>query len=227
MSASETTQPSLSVRTTCQVKHKRSHDDQLDPDLRSDLLMDNFDAVSAVSEISTMVSRDPYLDFQPAFSYSLPIQLFVGGITLTLLAVLLMHLLCESSMPPRGLDTSPHWLTSVTTQYHYPLAPLNYCLQLSSIVTVFLSVLVKMWFVLDYSAHSADQWPYDLDYIAVSIPPKSWTVAQDAAWFFLQALNIGLSNVRLQFLYIVAATDDRSPISNSSPFSTRRGRKPA
>jgi len=53
------------------------------------------DAAEAVSGMSTMVSRDPYLDYQPAFAYSLPIQLFVGGITLTLLAVLLMHLLCK------------------------------------------------------------------------------------------------------------------------------------
>jgi len=153
--------------------------------------MDPQHAAEAVSEISTMVSGDPYLEYQPAFAYSLPIQLFVGGITLTLLAVLLMHLLCKFDDLHRVFTE----LMVVTTQYHYPLAPLNYCLQLSSIVTVFLSVLVKIWFVLDYSAKSADKWPYDLDYIAVSIPPKSWTVAQDAAWFLLQALNIGLSNV--------------------------------
>jgi hypothetical protein len=58
------------------------------------LYMEAQSAAEAVSEISTMVSRDPYLDYQPAFAYALPIQLFVGGITLTLLAVLLMHLLC-------------------------------------------------------------------------------------------------------------------------------------
>ena len=88
-------------------------------------------------------------------------------------------------------------LIAVTTQYHYPLAPLNYSLQLSSIVVVFLSVVVKTWYVLHHSAQSADVWPYDLDYVAVSVPPPSWTIAQDAAWFLLQALNNGLSNVRL------------------------------
>lgn len=41
-----------------------------------------------------VLADDPYLQYQPAFSYSLPIQLLVSGITLTLLVVLLIHLLC-------------------------------------------------------------------------------------------------------------------------------------
>ena len=41
-------------------------------------------------------SQDPYLAYQPAFAYALPIQLFVNGITLTLLCVLLIHLACKS-----------------------------------------------------------------------------------------------------------------------------------
>jgi hypothetical protein len=71
---------------------------------------------------------------------------------------------------------------------------------LSSIVVVFISVVVKIWYILNQTNHMADQWPYDLDYIAVSIPPASWTLAQDAAWFLLQALNNGLSNVSLGHL---------------------------
>ena len=39
-------------------------------------------------------SEDPYLAFQPAFAYTLPIQLLVSGITLTLLCVLAIHLIC-------------------------------------------------------------------------------------------------------------------------------------
>jgi hypothetical protein len=39
--------------------------------------------------------QDPYLQYQPAFAYTLPIQLFVNGITITLLLVLFMHLACE------------------------------------------------------------------------------------------------------------------------------------
>ena len=41
-------------------------------------------------------SEDPYLAFQPAFAYTLPIQLLVSGITLTLLCVLAIHLICEA-----------------------------------------------------------------------------------------------------------------------------------
>jgi hypothetical protein len=85
--------------------------------------------------------------------------------------------------------------SSVTTQYHYPLAPLNYILQLSSILVVLISMIIKIVVILNNSADNADVWPYDLDYVAVPIPPDSWSVGQDAAWFLLQALNNGLSNV--------------------------------
>jgi hypothetical protein len=83
----------------------------------------------------------------------------------------------------------------VTLQYHYPLAPLNYSLQLSSVVVVLISVIIKIVVILEDSADNADLWPYDLNYVAVSIPPKSWSTGQDAAWFLLQALNNGLANV--------------------------------
>ena len=52
-------------------------------------------AAAAMDRIAVLMDQDPYLQYQPAFAYTLPIQLFVNGITLTLLAVLLMHLLCE------------------------------------------------------------------------------------------------------------------------------------
>ncbi|WRT68608.1 uncharacterized protein IL334_005586 [Kwoniella shivajii] len=129
-----------------------------------------------------IVEPDPYLQYQPAFAYTLPIQLMVNGITVTLLCVLLIHLL-------------------FTTQYHYPLAPLNYILQLSAIVTVLISVIIKIVVVLQHTADSADVWPYYLDYVAVTIPPPSWNTGKCAAWFLLQALNNGLSNItHIQFL---------------------------
>jgi hypothetical protein len=52
-------------------------------------------AEAAMGQIAIAMDADPYLEYQPAFAYSLPIQLFVHGITITLLSVLLMHLLCE------------------------------------------------------------------------------------------------------------------------------------
>lgn len=45
--------------------------------------------------LDQIFSEDPYLAFQPAFAYTLPIQLLVSGITLTLLCVLAIHLICK------------------------------------------------------------------------------------------------------------------------------------
>ena len=39
--------------------------------------------------------NDPYLQYQPAFAYTLPVQLLCAGVTLTLLVVLGIHLLCR------------------------------------------------------------------------------------------------------------------------------------
>lgn len=47
-----------------------------------------------VQVIGDIFANDPYLAYQPAFAYTLPIQLLVNGMTLTLLCVLLLHLLC-------------------------------------------------------------------------------------------------------------------------------------
>lgn len=84
---------------------------------------------------------------------------------------------------------------SVTTQYHYPLAPLNYCLQFLSIILVLTSVLIKCVIILNACGDQGDVWPYDLIYVAVTIPPTTWSMGRDAAWFLLQALNMGLANV--------------------------------
>jgi hypothetical protein len=59
-------------------------------------------------------------------------------------------------------------------------------------------MIIKIVVILNNSADNADVWPYDLDYVAVQIPPQSWSIGQDAAWFLLQALNNGLSNVSAQ-----------------------------
>lgn len=89
-------------------------------------------------------------------------------------------------------------LTAVTTQYHYPLAPLNYILQFFSILTVLISVFIRIILILQHSGDSADTWPYSLDYVSVAIPPKSWSLGQDGAWFLLQGLNSGFANVSTQ-----------------------------
>ncbi|KAJ7072763.1 hypothetical protein C8F01DRAFT_1105137 [Mycena amicta] len=51
--------------------------------------------------------EDPYLKYRPAFARSLPVQILLTGVVLTLVAVLFIHLI-------------------FTAQYHWPLAPVNY-----------------------------------------------------------------------------------------------------
>jgi len=89
-------------------------------------------SVMDLSMIGEILDQDPYLAYQPAFVHSLPIQLFVNAITITLLCVLFIHLLCQSSpcvapfintylIPPQ----SPHNTTipsprSITASNSYP-----------------------------------------------------------------------------------------------------------
>lgn len=152
-------------------------------------------SVMDLSMIGEILDQDPYLAYQPAFVHSLPIQLFVNAITITLLCVLFIHLLCQSSPLCRSIYQHIPDPPSVTTQYHYPLAPLNYCLQFLSIILVLTSVLIKCVIILNACGDQGDVWPYDLIYVAVTIPPTTWSMGRDAAWFLLQALNMGLANV--------------------------------
>ncbi|TXT10415.1 uncharacterized protein COLE_04349 [Cutaneotrichosporon oleaginosum] len=129
--------------------------------------------------------NDPYLEFQPAFAYTLPVQILLTGITLTLLVILLIHLL-------------------FTTQYHYPLAPLNYCLQLASVIAVLLGVIVRVYIIMAHLGAKGDRWPYTLDYVAVPVPQPKWNQAQDAAWQTLLAVSNGLANItHIQFLTLL------------------------
>ena len=68
--------------------------------------------VFELTSASRSFSDDPILQFRPSFACSLPIQILMIGIVLTLTSVLLIHLV-------------------FTGQYHWPLAPVNYALQLS------------------------------------------------------------------------------------------------
>lgn len=55
-----------------------------------------------------VMEDDPYLQFQPGFATTLPIQILLTGITLTLLVILLIHLLCESpNLHPIGRCVAP------------------------------------------------------------------------------------------------------------------------
>ncbi|KAK0459103.1 uncharacterized protein EV420DRAFT_1538312 [Desarmillaria tabescens] len=112
---------------------------------------------------------DPYLQYRPAYARSLPIQILLTGIVLTLVAVLFIHLI-------------------FTAQYHWPLAPVNYVLQMSE----------------------SQQWPYMLSYIAVNVPPMdmsenaAWTTAELATWLIMNATTSGLIQItHIQFLTLL------------------------
>ncbi|KAG8901037.1 hypothetical protein FRC01_009950 [Tulasnella sp. 417] len=134
---------------------------------------------------NSTLDRDPYLDFQPIFADSLPVQILLTGMVLALVFVLFVHLL-------------------FTAQYHWPLARLNYALQMSGVCTLMLSLLTTLIVVLKNTYAKSQDWPYMLDYIAQSVPLQTWTQPELVFWYFLQAAVSGIVNVtHIQFLTLL------------------------
>ncbi|PPQ81040.1 hypothetical protein CVT24_007502 [Panaeolus cyanescens] len=144
------------------------------------------------------LNYDPYLLYRPPFVRSLPIQIMLTGIVLTLVAVLFIHLM-------------------FTAQYHWPLAPVNYVLQLSGVTTLLISLIATIHVVLSASQAESEKWPYMLSYIAVNVPPsdldmnsdapgarENWTVAEKATWLVMNASTSGLIQItHIQFLTLL------------------------
>lgn len=126
---------------------------------------------------NSTLDRDPYLDFQPIFADSLPVQILLTGMVLALVFVLFVHLV-------------------FTAQYHWPLARLNYALQMSGVCTLMISLLTTLVVVLKDSYQKSRAWPYMLDYISQPVPLASWTQPELVSWYFLQAAVSGIVNVR-------------------------------
>ncbi|KAI0338331.1 hypothetical protein BDW22DRAFT_1362923 [Trametopsis cervina] len=95
---------------------------------------------------------DPILQYRPSFARSLPIQILVTGIVLTLTSVLLIHLI-------------------FTAQYHWPLALINCALQLSAVITLLIYLIACLRVILQEATNESRHWPYMLTYISVDIPP--------------------------------------------------------
>jgi len=126
---------------------------------------------------------DPYLAFRPAFVRSLPVQIMLTGVVLTLVSVLLIHLM-------------------FTAKYHWSLAPVNYVLQLSGVITLLISLIATIHVILSASLSESEMWPYMLSYIAVNIPPLDleadtgdWSIAERATWLVMSASASGLIQV--------------------------------
>lgn len=74
--------------------------------------------------IGQIMAQDPYLAYQPSFAYTLPVQLVVSGITLTLLCVLLIHIVC--TFQRLSNSSVSHLAARLTSFSHHPI-PLSPC----------------------------------------------------------------------------------------------------
>jgi len=158
---------------------------------------------------------DPYLQYRPPFARSLPVQVLLTGIVFTLVAVLFIHLL-------------------LTAQYHWPLAPVNYVLQLSGVCTLLISLIATLHVVLSATFSESEKWPYMLSYIAVNVPPlepatavQGWTPAERALWLVMNASTSGLIQVSFRHsaskLFLHLYSDNAYPLFDASlPFASRR-----
>lgn len=146
----------------------------------------------ALAGNSSGLDSDPYLQYRPAFARSLPVQILLTGVVLTLVAVLFIHLI-------------------FTAQYHWPLAPVNYVLQLSGVISLLISLIATIHVVLSATANESGKWPYMLSYIAVNTPPldrdqdtSDWSVAERATWLVMNASTSGLIQItHIQFLTLL------------------------
>lgn len=138
-------------------------------------------------------SSDPYLQYRPPFVRSLPIQILLTGIVLALVTVLFIHLL-------------------FTAQYHWPLAPVNYTLQLSAVITLLISLIATLHVVLSAALVESQRWPYMLSYVAVNVPPldventtlNNWSTAERATWLTMNAATSGLVQItHIHFLTLL------------------------
>ncbi|KAL7277736.1 hypothetical protein ACG7TL_008674 [Trametes sanguinea] len=132
---------------------------------------------------------DPILAHRPNYARSLPVQILLLGITLTLTAVLMIHLV-------------------FTAQYHWPLAPVNFVLQMSAVTTLLIACIATMHVVLSNTIDQSLRWPYMLDYIAIDIPPlqdnTDWEMGELVAWLFMNAATSGLIQItHIQFLTLL------------------------
>ena len=125
---------------------------------------------------------------------------------LALTAVLLFHLL-------------------FTAQYHYPLAPLNYLLQLAGVLSLLISLIATLYVVLTSSLKDSREWPYMLTYLAKDVPPSStnatdlvyaptpWTTAELAAWYAMAATTSGL--VQVKYIALLRLLQPTTPFTNT------------
>ncbi|KAI6145538.1 hypothetical protein BKA82DRAFT_995690 [Pisolithus tinctorius] len=158
------------------------------------------------SNQSSSYASDPILRYRPPFAQSLPVQILTTGIVLTLVVVLLLHLI-------------------FTAQYHWPIARLNYILQLTGVITLLASVIATLYVVFMSTVLESQHWPYMLSYLAVDMPKvqlngtlnttdptvayqTQWTFAQIATWTAMNATTSVIVQItHIHFLTLLYPSD--------------------
>ncbi|KAH8827917.1 hypothetical protein DL96DRAFT_1600871 [Flagelloscypha sp. PMI_526] len=151
-------------------------------------------ALAATHSHKPSYHSDPILDYRPEFARSLPVQILLTGVVLTLVAVLFIHLL-------------------FTGQYHWPLAPINYVLQMAGVTTLLISLIATLHVVLSTTINESQRWPYMLNYIAVNargnvVQPQAgstgWSMAEKTTWMIMTATTSVLIQItHIHFLTLL------------------------
>ena len=122
-------------------------------------------------------TSDPFLEFKPQFAHSLPVQLLMTGVVLTLATTLLIQL-------------------CFTWQYHWPLARINWTLQFTAVCTLLINIVAIMFVTLTTLDAKSTQWPYMFDYVAIDVPRVGfWSIPEIAAWYVMEACTSALASV--------------------------------
>ncbi|PLW44847.1 hypothetical protein PCANC_10790 [Puccinia coronata f. sp. avenae] len=131
------------------------------------------------------MASNPLLEYQPAYTYSMPTQLLIHGVVLTLLTVLLLHLL-------------------FTAKYHYPLAPCNFLLLLAAVILTQLATLILVMLTNLHLFNRSRYWPFMFDYIEVTMPLPDWNLVPLAGWYIMQGAVTFLAHAtHIQFLTLL------------------------
>ena len=133
---------------------------------------------------SSAYESDPILAYRPQFARSLPIQILVTGMVLTLVSVLLIHLI-------------------FTANYHWRLAQTNCVLQISAATILFTQLVASLKLVLNDAIQESREWPFMLTYVCVDLPPldgssdgSGWSTINLALWLWMNATTSALIQVR-------------------------------
>lgn len=135
--------------------------------------------------VSSAYDADPILRYRPQFARSLPIQILVTGMVLTLVSVLLIHLI-------------------FTANYHWRLAQANCVLQISAATILFTQLVASLKLVLDSAIQESREWPFMLTYVSVDLPPleasaeeDGWETSNLVLWLLMNATTSALIQVRV------------------------------